>query len=454
MHARWQAGILQGMADGGNIRVKPPCFREDAEEVVRRLRDAGHVAYFAGGCVRDTLLGLEPKDYDVATDAPPARVRKLFSNTQAVGAAFGVILVRLRGSQIEVATFRTEGRYLDGRRPESVAFTDAEHDARRRDFTINGLFMDPIEGRIIDYVGGQEDVAARRLRAIGEPDERFDEDHLRLLRAVRFAARFDLAIESRTAEAIRRHAPKLVRISPERIADELRLMLTSVTRGRAWPMLWEFALVDQVFRFLPVAAEEAEFNPGRSVFLALAPDEGIPFGVALAAASLDYVMQAAGGSDLRTAVESNVVQAVGKALRQSLRISNDELEDTVGTVAAIAPLIQLAPPTVAQMKRFLAKPVERGAWEILVAADKVVGTDGRVAWLRERLEELSKGDFAPPPLITGDDLTAAGMRPGPVFRRVLESVYDAQLEDRVHTKDEAMRMAADVAKDAPRTRGG
>lgn len=441
------------MTEGGNIRIKPPCFRGDAEEIVRRLRDAGHVAYLAGGCVRDMLMGLEPKDYDVATDAPPARVRKLFSNTQAVGAAFGVILVRLRGSQIEVATFRTEGRYLDGRRPESVAFTDAEHDARRRDFTINGLFMDPVEGKIIDYVGGQEDLAARRLRAIGEPDERFNEDHLRLLRAVRFAARFDLSIEPRTAEAIRRHAPKLVRISPERIADELRLMLTSVTRGRAWPMLWQFALVDQIFRFLPVAAEEAEFAPSRSIFLALAPEEGVPFGTALAAAALDYVMQATGERDARKAVETNVVQAVGKALRQSLRISNDELDEVTGTLSAIAPLLQPSTPSVAQMKRFLAKPVEHGAWEILLAIEHVVGTAGRVAWLRERFRDLSKGEVAPLPLITGDDLTAVGMRPGPVFRRVLEAVYDAQLEGRISNRDDAMTLATEVAKHSPPTRG-
>src|SRR5690606_33461140 len=161
-------------------------LREFATGIVRRLRDAGHVAYFAGGCVRDELLGLTPKDYDVATDAPPAIVRKLFHNTQAVGAAFGVVLVRIGTSQIEVATFRTDGKYEDGRRPESVQFTTAEEDAKRRDFTINGMFLDPLTGQVIDYVGGQTDLTAKVLRAIGKPDERFAEDHLRMLRAVRF----------------------------------------------------------------------------------------------------------------------------------------------------------------------------------------------------------------------------------------------------------------------------
>src|SRR5690348_11567666 len=182
--------------DDSSTSSKPPCHREDAVQIVQALRAAGHAAYFAGGCVRDLLLGMEPKDYDVATDAPPQKVRSLFRNTQAVGQAFGVILVRLGRSVVEVATFRSDGAYVDGRRPSEVRFTTAEEDARRRDFTINGLFLDPlgagtepgVEGRVIDYVGGREDLRAKVIRAIGDPDARFEEDHLRLLRAVRFAA--------------------------------------------------------------------------------------------------------------------------------------------------------------------------------------------------------------------------------------------------------------------------
>src|SRR5438132_61390 len=219
-------GVAQSDQQHNPSNKPPKSTREDASAIVRRLRDAGHVAYFAGGCVRDMLLGLTPKDFDVATDAPPQRVRELFSNTQAVGAAFGVILVRHRTSVIEVATFRTDLQYKDGRRPEGVVFTTAEEDAKRRDFTINGLFMDPLDGdKVIDYVGGQEDLRSRTLRAIGEPNHRFEEDHLRLLRAVRFAARFDMTIEATTAQAIARHADHLKRISPERIAEELRMML-------------------------------------------------------------------------------------------------------------------------------------------------------------------------------------------------------------------------------------
>src|SRR5215469_4321438 len=164
---------------------RPRSSREDALAVLLLLREAGHVAYLAGGCVRDLLLGTEPKDFDIATDASPDRVRKLFKNTQAVGAAFGVILVRHRKSQIEVATFRAEAGYNDGRHPSQVRFTNAEEDAKRRDFTINGLFYDPATQQLIDYVGGQEDLKAKRIRAIGDPVERFEEDSLRLLRAVR-----------------------------------------------------------------------------------------------------------------------------------------------------------------------------------------------------------------------------------------------------------------------------
>ncbi|MGE5610237.1 MAG: CCA tRNA nucleotidyltransferase, partial [Bacillota bacterium] len=274
------------MSEAPEIRNKPACKREDAAAVLRRLREAGHVAYFAGGCVRDVLLGLEPKDYDVATDAPPKRVRQLFTNTQAVGAAFGVILVRHGRSVVEVATFRSDEQYVDGRRPSGVRFTTAEEDAQRRDFTINGLFMDPLEkDRVIDYVGGLEDLKIKRLRAIGDPAKRFAEDHLRLLRAVRFAARFGLEIEGSTAAAILRDAPLLKRISPERIADELRLMLTPPTRGHAWEMLWHFRLVEVVYRFLPMGSG-IPFDPRRSIFLTLGAGRGISFGLALAAGTL------------------------------------------------------------------------------------------------------------------------------------------------------------------------
>jgi poly(A) polymerase len=415
------------------------CERGDALAVARRLREAGHVAYFAGGCVRDTLLGLQPKDYDVATDAPPQRVRDLFRNSQAVGAAFGVILVRHGGSQIEVATFRSDGAYEDGRRPTEVRFTTAEEDAKRRDFTINGLFYDPVEDRVIDYVGGREDLENKVLRAIGDPNDRFAEDHLRLLRAVRFAARFDLTIEPRTDEAIARNAPHLVRISPERIADELRAMLTGPARARAWPMLRRYALDGIMLRFLRPSAPAAhpEVQAGRGpVFERVLPGTPIPFGLALASMVVDDAVGRL--KDLADWPDLSIRLAV-KALRQALRISNEELAELEGTLYGLDLLLRHADPSVAMLKRFLARPTAPFSRALLAALPPELGAER--AHVEERLAELERTEYGPPPLITGDDLTAAGMQPGPAFKRVLDAVYDEQLEGRVTTKEHAMEVA-------------
>jgi poly(A) polymerase len=425
--------------------------REDALAVVRRLRDAGHVAYFAGGCVRDELMGLAPKDYDAATDAPPQRVRELFSNTQAVGAAFGVILVRHRGTQIEVATFRADDSYVDGRRPTGVKFTTAEEDAKRRDFTINGLFLDPVENRVIDYVGGQRDIEARVIRAIGDPDHRFEEDHLRLLRAVRFAARFGFEIEPTTAEAIRRHADRLKRISPERVADELRAMIGTPTRGAAWEMLWGFGLTPVIFRTLPQPAEPpVGFNfhdkDSAPLFPSLAAGEPVPFPLALAALVLDYRGNVEGG-DVRTLLETPEVQRAVQTCRTTLKISNDE-SDFMAGVLHLGPLLRDDPPTVATMKRFLATPTSKWSRVLLDALLLRHSTLTRIPWLRQQFALLEREDVAPAPLVTGDDLTAAGIKPGPVFKRVLDAVYDAQLEARVGSKEQALAMGLELAKRA------
>ena len=432
---------------------KPPCLREDALAVLTRLREAGHVAYFAGGCVRDELLGLTPKDYDVATDAPPDRVRELFTNTQAVGAAFGVILVRHKKSVVEVATFRTDGKYLDGRRPEAVTFTTAEEDAKRRDFTINGLFLDPISNKVIDYVGGQADLKNKVLRAIGDPNHRFDEDHLRLLRAVRFAARFGLEIEPATAAAMKTNAPQLARISPERIAEELRLTLTSSTRDRAWGMLQQFALDTVIFRFLKLPWNEPhpEVRGAREtvLFADVIPGQPIPFALALAAAVLEYAAQR-----LPHLVEwprvllELTVRSVVQALRQALRLSNDETDLLQGTLYGVEFLLREEQPSVAQLKRFLARPAANYSRALLAALP--LSGDPRIRDdVEERLRELEQSDFAPAPLVTGDDLTDAGLMPGPRFKVALDQTYDAQLERRITTRKEAIEMAVRIAKGEP-----
>ncbi len=327
--------------------------RDDATAVVRRLRDAGHVAYFAGGCVRDTLLGHTPKDYDVATDAPPQRVRQLFHNTQAVGAAFGVILVRLGRSTIEVATFRTDGTYTDGRRPDTVTFATAEEDAKRRDFTINGLFLDPLDGdRVIDYVGGRADLDAKLIRAIGNPDERFAEDHLRLLRAVRFAARLGFEIEPTTADAIRR-TPRAARISPERIAEELRRMVVG-GRQAAWRELQPSAT-------------------GSTESFGSCPATGITRGLlahpccsgrATAVVRRDVgrrvprlAVAASRAPDGRPAMADQGRGGEGRPRDAAgLKISNDEAAELEGTLLGAGAMLAEPEPGVAAKKRFLATP--------------------------------------------------------------------------------------------------
>ena len=427
---------------------EPGRARDDALAVVRRLREAGHVAYFAGGCVRDLLLRREPEDYDVATDAPPQRVRELFANTQEVGAAFGVILVRHRHSQIEVATFRTEGPYQDGRHPSQVRFATAAEDAQRRDFTINGLFLDPVTNQVIDYVGGEDDLRAGRIRAIGEAARRFDEDSLRLLRAVRFSARFGFPIEPTTAAAIVTHAPQLKRISPERIAEEMRIMLTAATRPTAWRLLWEMQLIDTVYRFWKFPRTLSGAAGGKPfLFDRIAPDQMISFGLVLAAGAVCYRMRRDETlAQVRVLFDKREVHGAVQAMRQAMRISNDESEQMRGTLAGLEPLLRDELPAVAAMKRFLAEPTAPMSRDLLRALESIGIQPERIAWLEERLGELERSDYAPPPLIDGDVLTAMGLQPGPMFKRILNQVYDAQLEGRVTDREGATAMALELAR--------
>jgi tRNA nucleotidyltransferase/poly(A) polymerase len=395
------------------------------------------------------LLDRQPKDWDVATDAPPQRVRQLFRHTQAVGAAFGVILVHHGKSHVEVATFRTDGVYADGRHPENVQFSTAEHDAQRRDFTINGLFLDPLDNdRVIDYVGGQEDLRHRRIRAIGEPKKRFEEDHLRLLRAVRFAARLGFAIEPITAAAIRDHAPMLTRISPERIADELRTMLPPPTRVEAWRLLHELELTPILFRFVePPAGDPDDSRSLDAIFPRLVAGEPVDFFLALATAAIQWLWWASPASHtIANCLEKQSISRLTGAMRRALRLSNDENDGMAETLAGVA-MVALSAPSLATLKRFLARPTSLASRHLMAAmAEAGVLEERMVEALLADLAELEQTDYAPPPLITGDDLTAAGLKPGRMFKRILDAVYDAQLESRVTTKSAAMEVALAIAK--------
>lgn len=433
----------------------PPDPREDAVNVVRALRAAGHVAYFAGGCVRDELLGVTPDDYDVATDAHPDVVRALFTHarSEAVGAAFGVILVHQGRSIIEVATFRSDLDYHDGRRPSGVLFTGAEQDAKRRDFTINGLFRDPLvsdpaDDGVIDHVGGKVDLRDRVLRAIGEPHKRFDEDYLRMLRAVRFAARFGFAIELRTWEAVVRFAPRLAIIAPERVADELRRILAHETRGSAWRLLWESGLLAVIFRTLP---EKVGDMPSHSPVLEHLSRLQWPISFGLALAGTIVEARRGAGVPVRVILEPAEVKRVAAACRRALRYSNEEEASLVGALSQWT-LIAEAPPTVAQMKRFLAGPHSDDARVMLAALATEPSLRDRIDWLTPRFEALEQDDVAPPPLVTGDDLVAMGMTPSPMFKRLLDAVYDEQLERRVSTHQEAQHFVRSMNEKASEQR--
>ncbi len=342
---------------------------------------------------------------------------------------------------MEVATFRSDGNYGDGRRPDSVSFASAQEDAQRRDFTINGLFLDPLDGdRVIDFVNGLADLRSKVLRAIGSPERRFAEDHLRLLRAVRFAARFDLVVEPATAAAIARDAALLKRISPERIADELRLALTPPTRTRAWRLLWEYGLGRTAFRsppFPPPAAEPGFF------FARVAPKESVTFGLALAAGAMELHL-AAGGS-VHEVVRRKCLQGMAQSLRQCLKISNDECDDMLATLESLGPLLGEPFPGVASLKRFMALPTAGNTRRLLEALGRIDEHRVRVADRGPRRVELEGVDCAPLPLLTGDDLLAAGLSPGPAFKRILQTVYDAQLEARIESKAAGLSMALALA---------
>jgi poly(A) polymerase len=408
--------------------------REAAEKIVRVLQGAGHVAYFAGGCVRDQLLGLEPKDYDVATDATPEQVKALFRNTRLVGEAFGVVLVRLKRCEIEVATFRSEGDYSDGRRPDHVEFTDAEHDAQRRDFTINGLFYDPVADQVHDFVEGRDDLARRRIRAIGDPAKRFAEDYLRMLRAVRFAARLGWTIDPPTRRAIVQHAPKLGLISRERIGTELRLMLSEATRASAADLTQDLALDAP-------ALDDDHVDAALRVLTGLPDDAAFP--LALAAWLLDRRIPAT-PDDLPDAVSRIKVVRYVRIWRNALALSNSERDAMRELLLALPDWLNWSTLGVAPRKRLLA----RADWADLHALGMALiavhgGVD--VELMSRQIAELTAEGVAPEPLITGDDLLAAGLEPGPAFKTILDEVYDAQLELRIASREAALALALDVA---------
>ena len=417
--------------------------REFATEIVRRLRDAGFEALWAGGCVRDELLGRQPKDYDVATSARPEQVRKIFGHrrTIPVGAAFGVITVLgpKPAGPIEVATFRTDGKYADGRRPETVQYTSAEHDAQRRDFTINGLFRDPLTDKVVDYVNGLADLQAGIVRAIGDPAARFAEDKLRLLRAVRFATQFDFALDPRTAESIRQQAASLQVVSGERIGNEMQKMLSHPNRRQAIELAQKLNLLPVLFDCAsdPTPQQQSDW-PAQFILDWLQQLETDRFEPALAILVSD--------------VSGMPRDAVVARQCQLWKLSNAETA-LVGSILRSYPVLARAqemPWPVVQ--RTLIDSSAPCALQLVAAMPPAAATgllqtrpsdvQKALAFCREKLN-LPIDQLNPQPLLNGHDLQTAGLRPGPAFKLLLSEARDAQLMGQLQNRSDALLWLAE-----------
>jgi poly(A) polymerase len=422
-----------------------------ARTLVDRLRAAGHIAYFAGGCVRDLVRGQTPKDVDIATDARPAEVQKIFRRTYAVGAHFGVIVVLENNLQFEVATFRADGVYLDGRHPAEVHFSSPEEDARRRDFTINGMFFDPPNDAVIDFVGGREDLSARLVRAIGDPAQRFAEDRLRLLRAVRFAAVLDFEIEAATWEAVVRAADTIGEISAERIRDELVRIFLSAHRTRGWDLLDASGLMKEILpeiEALKGCKQPPQFHPEGDVFqhtrlmLQLLPNE-VSLPLVLSVLFHDIGKPPTSIVDEEGRIRFNGHDRIGaemtEVLMQRLRFSRAEIDATVEAVRQHMVFKDVPNMRIARLKRFMARPTFADELELhRVDCTSSHGMLDNYEFLQRKREEFSNQPIIPPPLVRGDDLIALGLKPGPSFGEILEAVETRQLEGTLRDREEAL----------------
>jgi len=408
--------------------------RQFAIDVAQKLTSAGFEAYWAGGCVRDQLLGLQPKDYDIATNARPVEVRELFGRrrTLAVGESFGVVVVLSGNKQIppvEVATFRTDGDYSDGRHPDTVEFCTAEEDAKRRDFTINGMFFDPLTESVLDYVGGRDDLASGIVRAIGDPTARMTEDKLRMLRAVRFAARFAFALEDATAKAIREMAPQLEVVSQERIAQELRLILASDTRPVSLDLLQTLGLLFVAIPQLEAIWSTDYANETRRLFEA---QDLRSFELALAILLRD-VNQHRGDSSPRRTLAAEICR--------TLKLSNGENETITWLIDHQQALNAPQDLPLCELKPLLVHKHTHLLLEWVRIQDTAFGREpSRYEFCREYLKATSPSRLNPDPLVTGEDLKRAGLKPGPDFARHLQTIRNAQLDETIHTREEGLKL--------------
>ncbi len=429
--------------------------KEAATTVVRTLRERGHQALLVGGCVRDLALGREPLDYDVATDATPEQVTKIFPETYAVGAQFGVVLVPFAKDDshfnVEVATFRSDVGYSDGRHPDAVVYAKtAQEDVQRRDFTINGLLMDPLSGEVLDYVGGRGDLEKKVVRTIGEPERRFAEDKLRMLRAVRFAARFGYWIDEATFAAIRKLAPQVHQVSHERIRDEIVKMLTEGKARRAFELLDETGLLHEVLpevERMKGVEQPPQFHPEGDVWVhTLLILEKLQAGCSPTLALGALLHDVGKPPTFRVAPDRirfdghvEVGERMAEEIAHRLRLSHAETEQVCALVAnhlRFADAPRMKPST---LKRFFRLPKFEEHLELHRMDCLSSHADlSLYEFVQQKLAETPPEEIRPKPLVTGDDLIALGHRPGPAFKSMLRAAEDAQLEGRFASKDEAL----------------
>jgi poly(A) polymerase len=426
-----------------------------ARATIGTLHKAGYQAYLVGGCVRDLLLGHAPKDFDVSTDAPPDRIMQLFPNSGQVGAHFGVVVVHDEAAHVEVATFRSDRDYTDGRRPSSVRFeTDAREDVLRRDFTVNGLMMDLESGRVLDFVEGRADLERGLIRAIGDPEVRFREDHLRLLRAIRFAARLGFTIEPATFAAMQRHHRLIEKVSAERVRDELVRILTEGGARRGFELLDESGLLQDL---LPEIAsmkgveQPPEFHPEGDVWVhtLLLLDKLKEASPTLAWGALLHDVGKPGTFRVaeRIRFDGHVEEGVrlAHAILQRLRSSHEDTEQVEALVAHHMRFKDVPHMRQSTLKRFLRLP-KFGEHLELHRLD-CLSSHGRLEnyeLVQQKLREFPAEQLKPKPLVTGADLIAEGYTPGPAFSKMLAAVEDAQLEGRIGSREEGLALVREA----------
>jgi len=424
------------------------------------LREAGHQAFFVGGCVRDIVLGREPADFDVCTDATPERLQQLFPGSLAVGAQFGVIVVVEDSTQVEVATFRSDVGYSDGRHPDRVVYSaSAREDVERRDFTINGLLMEPVSGEVLDYVGGRADINARTIRAIGDPGRRFAEDKLRMMRAIRFAARLDYAIAPETFVAICKLAGQVHQVSAERLRDEMTKMLTEGVARRAFDLLDESGLLVHVLpevTKMKGVEQPPEFHPEGDVWIhtrmmleGLKPGTSatLAWGVLLHDVGKPPTFTHPSGPGDRIRFDEHVevgTQMAGEICRR-LRLSNDEMEQVCALVANHLRFKDVARMKPSTLKRFVTLPHFEEHMELhrldCLSSHRMLDN---YEFVRRFLAETPPEVIRPRRLVTGNDLIALGLAPGPRFKEILRKVEDAQLEGRLASREDALKFVREA----------